>query len=308
MDYIHVNYAQPHPKRTAEILKKYPQLSSLCGPSLITFFWILGLVSMQIGIAVWLESSPWWSWILAGFTIGALADHALFVLIHECAHNSVFRKTTPNLCTGILANFPIVFPSAIAFRNYHMMHHRYQGDVERDADLSAPLEAKMIGNTAFGKTIWMLFFFLIQTIRVYRLKKIRFLDRWVFINFIVQISFLAVLVTFSGWGAFWYLFFSSIFSIGFNPLGARWIQEHFVVYKNQETYSYYGPLNGLAFNVGYHNEHHDLMAVPWNKLPEVRRVASEYYDNLHYHTSWTKLWLKFIFDPKLSLYSRVVRP
>jgi sphingolipid delta-4 desaturase len=91
-------------------------------------------------------------------------------------------------------------------------------------------------------------------------------------------------------------------------VGARWIQEHYVMVPGQETYSYYGPLNKFCYNVGYHNEHHDLMMVPWSKLPELKRMAPEFYDNLYAHQSWTKLLLKFIFTPELNLYSRVVRP
>jgi len=92
-----------------------------------------------------------------------------------------------------------------------------------------------------------------------------------------------------------------------HPLGARWIQEHYLIDKNQETYSYYGPLNLLAFNVGYHNEHHDFSSIPWNNLPKLRAIAPEYYDNLIYHKSWTKLLFHFLFDKDLSLYSRTLR-
>jgi sphingolipid delta-4 desaturase len=63
----------------------------------------------------------------------------------------------------------------------------------------------------------------------------------------------------------------------------------------------------VAFNVGYHNEHHDFPSVPWNKLPVIRKEASGYYDTLSYHTSWTKLFLRFLFDKELSLFSRIIR-
>jgi sphingolipid delta-4 desaturase len=97
------------------------------------------------------------------------------------------------------------------------------------------------------------------------------------------------------------------FSVGLHPLGARWIQEHYLSAPPQETYSYYGPLNILALNVGYHNEHHDFPSVPWNKLPKIKSTAPEFYDNLVYHKSWTKLLFKFLFDSKFSLFSRIVR-
>ncbi|HEU4632665.1 MAG TPA: fatty acid desaturase, partial [Flavisolibacter sp.] len=100
---------------------------------------------------------------------------------------------------------------------------------------------------------------------------------------------------------------SFFFSVGLHPLGGRWIQEHYLTHGEQETYSYYGPLNAVAFNVGYHNEHHDFPSVPWNKLPQIKSTASVFYDSLASHNSWTKLWLRFLFDREISLWSRIVR-
>jgi sphingolipid delta-4 desaturase len=92
-----------------------------------------------------------------------------------------------------------------------------------------------------------------------------------------------------------------------HPIAPRFVQERHVVSGNQETYSHYGPLNALSLNLGYHNEHHDFPFVPWNRLPEVTAAASEVYGALHAHRSWSGLWLRFLRDRGLNLYSRVVR-
>jgi len=241
--------------------------------------------------------------------VGAFANHGLWVLSHEATHNLIFARPTFNRLMLLLANIPLFFPSAVSFRNFHLVHHRRQGEMDYDADLSGRIEASVVGRSRVMKALWLLFFFLVEgTVRPARLKKtVPFFDRWVFYNWISQGLFLGAVIYFLGPYALVYTFMSTIFSIGLHPLGARWIQEHFIVHPGQETYSYYGPLNKWTFNVGYHNEHHDLMSVPWTKLPEVRRLAPEYYDTLYYHTSWTKLLYRFLTDDELTLFSRVVR-
>ena len=308
-DFIHVTYPEPHLKRAKEIMKAHPEVRSLFGNTPSTSLYIYGVVLFQTAMAIWLKDSAWWLILGLAFVVGAVADHALFVLIHECAHNLVFKGSRANRVMGIIANLPIIFPAAMGFRTFHLLHHRYQGEWNWDADLPGPLEAKLVGRNFITKSIWFIVFFLVEgLVRPNRLKSVRLIDRWVILNLIVEVGFLVGLFAFFGWGSFFYLMMSTVFSVGFHPLGARWIQEHYVMVGNQETYSYYGGANFFAFNVGYHNEHHDLMMVAWSRLPKLKAMAPEFYDNLYAHHSWTKLFLQFLFTPDFNLKSRVVRP
>jgi sphingolipid delta-4 desaturase len=206
--------------------------------------------------------------LLTAYIVGACASHALWVLIHECAHNLVFSKKYLNTVASIVANVPHLLPSAVSFQRYHLKHHAFQGVYDLDADLPSYWEARLIGNSALRKAIWLLLFPIFQVTRPPRLKEIRMIDRWIVVNFAVQVAFDAVAYVYLGPKAFAYFAASFFFSVGLHPLGARWIQEHYLVAPPQETYSYYGLFNRIASNVGYHNEHHDLPSVPWNHLPK----------------------------------------
>jgi sphingolipid 4-desaturase/C4-monooxygenase len=72
-----------------------------------------------------------------------------------------------------------------------------------------------------------------------------------------------------------------------HPVAAHFIHEHYTFAENQETYSYYGPLNLVTFNVGYHVEHHDFMRVPGWRLPELHALMPQRYNALVSHRSWT---------------------
>ena len=299
--------AEPHIGRTREIIQKYPHIKKLMGRNPMTFVFIVAIVTLQLVLA-WFSASLAWYWILLlAYAVGAFANHALFTLIHECAHNMVFQSRIANLWAGILCDLPNAFPSSVQFRKYHLKHHAFQGNYEIDADIPSVWEAKLIGNSFIGKSIWLLFFPLFQLTRPPRLKEVEFNSLWMWIDLVVVLAVDALLFYFFGYKALLYLVASFFFSVGLHPLGGRWIQEHYLVAAPQETYSYYGPLNKLAFNVGYHNEHHDFAYVPWNKLPEIKAIAPEYYDNLVYHTSWSKLVWKFLTDPQMSLFSRTIR-
>ncbi len=92
-----------------------------------------------------------------------------------------------------------------------------------------------------------------------------------------------------------------------HPLAGHFISEHFVNTPDQETYSHYGPLNAVTFNVGYHNEHHDFPNIPGRRLPELKTLAPDHYDTLHSHRSRMRAPWEFVMRPDVSLYSRVKR-
>ncbi len=307
-NFVFSNSAEPHRDRTKEILKEHPQIRSLIGKNRYTFLLVVLLVSMQVVLGVFLSSASWWLVFIVAYLVGAFIDHSLFVLIHECTHKLVFKSPVANKLTGIFANLPLVFASSVSFEKYHIKHHSFQGVYEIDGDIPGTAEAKLINHYFIGKAIWLLFYPIFQVFRLSRLKEIKAFDGWVAFNWAVQIVAMTAVCYFLGGKSFVYFLCSFFFSVGLHPLGARWIQEHFLTFGDeQETYSYYGKMNKLAFNVGYHNEHHDFPSIPWNKLPQIKTTAPKYYSSLHSHNSWLKLFFRFLFDQEISLFSRVIR-
>jgi sphingolipid 4-desaturase/C4-monooxygenase len=307
-DFTYVTGTEPHRIRTKEIIQNHPEVKKLIGKNPMTMVWILSCVTLQLTLAFLLKDQSWWLVVGVAWLIGAFPTHTLFVCIHEAAHNLIFKKGVMNVYAGIIANLPSLLPTAISFKNYHIKHHAFQGVHELDADLPDKWEAKLISNYFIGKALWLLFFPVFQAFRTIRCSELAVIDRWVILNVVVQLTFNVALVYFWGWQAFAYLGLSFFFSVGLHPLGARWIQEHYLVLDpHQETYSYYGPLNGVNLNVGYHNEHHDMPSIPWNNLPKLKAAAPEFYDNLLHHKSYTSLFLRFLFSQEVGLFSRIVR-
>jgi sphingolipid delta-4 desaturase len=309
LDYTYVDYPQPHVERAKAILQAHPDVRALMGPYLGSVVWIVGLVALQLGLAYLFRASPYWLIVPVAYLVGAFANHALYVMIHECSHNLVLRGNRANRWLGMLCDLPLVFPGAMGFRKFHLLHHRYLGEYDLDPDLVSRREGRAVGNRSWRKALWLALFFVSQGLLVpLRMKQVRFWDRWILINLLIQIGVVAAVLLLAGPRALLYLVLSTVFALGLHPLGGRWIQEHYVSRAPQETYSYYGPLNRLAFNMGYHNEHHDLPHVAWKRLPEIQRMAPEFYEPLHAYRSWSAVVWDFITNRRMSPFSRIIHP
>lgn len=300
----------PHSDRRAEIMRSHPEVAQLFGPNERTAGWTLALVSFQLASSIALTSfAPWWMILIFMYSVGAIVDHALWVLIHEATHNLIFRSPKLNRLCLILANVPHVFPSSMMFRYYHLLHHTELNRAYKDPDVPYEWEAELIGNSTLRKSLWLFFFFLVQTFRTlfYTYRIPRGVEiAWFAINWVTNLTVYSTLVYFTGWKPLIYLLLSSIFCIGLHPLGARWIQEHYPTQPFQATYSYYGWVNKVAFAIGYHVEHHDFPSVPWNKLKSLKKMAPEYYDTLFSYSSYSELLKDFIFNTKWSLSTRYI--
>lgn len=217
-----------------------------------------------------------------------------------------------NRYLGFFANLPIGIPYSIAFRGYHMEHHTLQGVDGIDTDLPTRIEGRL-----FQSTLGKLFFCIFQILfygklipyvalrpMLVRMQKFTF---WHLFNWTFQIAAMALMIHFWGPNPFYYFLTCTFLSGALHPMSGHFIAEHYVFVKGYETYSYYGPLNLLSFNVGYHNEHHDFPRIPGSRLPQVRKIASEFYDNLPIVESWPMTIFNFIFFTHMTPYSRVKR-
>lgn len=306
-DYEWVYTEEPHATRRKEIMAKYPQVKKLMGPDPNLKYKVLFLVTLQILAMTVISTQSWLIVFLMAYIFGGTINHSLNLAIHEIAHNLAFGHGRPlaNRALGMIANLPIGVPISVSFKKYHLEHHRYQGDVKKDVDIPSEFEGKIFNRTLL-KLIWVIlqpYFYAFRPLFI-RPMPVTVLE---VINFIVQVLFDVMVYKYFGVKAIFYFIQGTFLGTGLHPLSGHFISEHYMFIKGQETYSYYGPLNLLTFNVGYHNEHHDFPSIPGCRLPELKKIAPEYYDNLPHYTSWVKVIYDFIMDPEIGPYSRVRR-
>ena len=308
-NYFHVmDHTEPHAIRRKLILNDHPEIEKLfakrepyitiCTVGLIhfiQFFTCYAFYNYEIS----------WKWLVTyALFIGAIFNHALFVLYHDITHFNCFKSIKLNQLTAIWCNLPQLIPSAIAFGRYHRDHHSFQGDAVNDPDLPCEFEIKFF-TTSFRRILYLIFMPFFYGLRPYFKvpKDVSFMEVLNIIGCVLYGYFMYKLFSIK---AVVYLLLCTYCGLSIHPVSAHVIAEHYEFFKSQDTYSYYGWMNYLNFNVGYHIEHHDFPNIPWYKLPEIKRIAPEYYDNLPSVDSYFKIVFKYIFDGDIGPWSRIV--
>ena len=256
-------------------------------------------------MAHWATTQPAWLFAASAYFVGGLASHNLFLANHELCHNLAFEHPALNRMAGIFANLPICIPFSSSFPKYHLEHHRFQGYHGVDMDVPTYAEGNVVTHN-MHKLVWVvcqLFFYALRP-TICKPKPIGFWD----------VANLGAIAAFDYWAyttlggkAVLWLLLAAFLGGGLHPVAGHFIAEHYVMEPGQETYSYYGPLNWVTYNVGYHNEHHDFPRIPGSRLPKVRAIAPEFYDNFKHYDSWWYSIHAYITDSTLGPFSRMMR-
>jgi len=232
-------------------------------------------------------------------------NHSCSISIHEATHNLIFEKQLYNSLIAIFVNLPIGIPAAMTFKRYHHEHHQYQGVDVIDTDIGTKIEGDTLRHPLL-KLLNVMFMSAFYGLRPMIINP-KSPTAWELFNTSVQLTFDFAIYYFWGGKAILYLLLSTFLGLGLHPCSGHFIQEHFIFKQGQETYSYYGLLNYVMLNVGYHVEHHDFPRIPGSRLPLVKKIAPEFYDNLHSHTSWAKVIFDYIFTDGMTPFNRVKR-
>lgn len=306
-DRFHVTiHGHEHVTNRAKLLMQYgDEIRNLRGYDSTTGLLAIGILIVQTLLASLVKDTSWPNFLLVMLLIGSVLNHSAGMIIHEASHNLAAPTPILNRLVSVVANLPFGIPHQASFERYHLQHHLYLGQPDRDNDLPPPALAHWVGNSTVKKALWLAFYPLAYGI-TQRPEK----PTWKQIaNILIQLGWDAGIVYFLGPWSLAYMIGSTL--LGFsalNPVSAHWIDEHFLRDEDgQETHSYYGLLNLLNFNVGYHNEHHDITDIPGSRLPELHRIANDHYGNQRGGRSWLNTIWQFITDPNISAHSRIIR-
>jgi sphingolipid delta-4 desaturase len=320
-----------HRERAKAMIKAHPEIKNLFGNDPTTAFWCLAAAGTQIGLAFAASFGPWWLTLLLAYVIGSSINIMLFQLGHECVHGLVFKRPFWNRVLFTITTLPMFLSGHHTWWPEHLVHHTDMG-AKKDfitrrrtfflgtrptSPLFLPYSLFMLVTQVARSCVGLVMYVFGSLLRG-RLKPgpktlavladehlVSGYERdgfttWAVWYPLINLTTCGLLLAVGGWKPVVYLLASQAFFTGFlHPYCLGWVLgiSHFHgARRYQPTASHYGWfINLVSFNAGLHVEHHDLMTIPWRRLPELRRIAADFYDDLETIPSYTWLALQFVF-------------
>ena len=212
----------------------------------------------------------------------------LFTLLHETVHFTPFRSPWLNTAIGGLCGF-ILGLGPLWFRYFHLAHHRYTQDPDRDPELASekPASRAALAWHLTGLTVWR--------IQALTLAKSAFGDpragylperRVGNIKLEARLMLAAygaiiVMAVLNAWGWVFWLWVGPLL-LGHPFLRAYLLAEHADceqgsnMFTNTRTTFTSWLIRMLAWNMPYHAEHHAYPTVPFHALPKLHELTKSH--------------------------------
>jgi sphingolipid delta-4 desaturase len=206
---------EPHVTRRKQILEAHPEVATLFGSDWRPAPFAVAIVFAQLALSYYQQYWSWPVFLVVAWAFGGTASQALLLMCHELSHNLVFESPRLNDYFGIFCNIGNGFPSSTMFKRYHMEHHQFQGDIDKDTDIPTVWEGQFFTNTPL-KIVFLMLQTLFYAIRptLMRPKNLRTLD---VINIVVVVVTNCLCLYFFGARSVVYLLGSSILGMGLHP-------------------------------------------------------------------------------------------
>lgn len=234
-----------------------------------------GMLVATGALCLTLEGGP----LLAAMLVHGVLLSFLFPALHECVHRTAFKTVWINKAVAEFSGFLLLLPPRW-FTAFHMAHHRFTQDPERDPELAGPKP------TTFSGYLYMLtgleyWYRMIRGLvgRAFGQAPGAFLDRRsrprsivearVYLALYAAIALVSALTDPRPVLVLWII----PALLGQPFLRAYLLSEHWGcpsvkdMWANTRSVVSIAPIRWLAWNMPYHAEHHANPGIPFHALP-----------------------------------------
>lgn len=250
------------------------------------------IVLTGVAICMIMDTAGMTIWLLPLMVIHGVLLVFLFTLQHETTHYTPFKTRSLNTVAGYICGF-ILFLPPVWFRYFHLAHHRYTQDPQKDPELASPKPATRVQYFTYlsGIPVWKSHvgtlirnatrecsddFVPANKRQLVRLESIALVAIYLTVATYCIFSGAVEMVT------LWLL----PLVLGQPFLRAYLLAEHAGCpevdnrFQNTRTLLTHPLVKRLAWNMPYHTEHHVYPAVPFFRLPDAHTLARRHLQQL----------------------------